>query len=166
PETEGDYAVLTGTVPVAQMHGYQAQLMAYSGGRGRLFTSLKGYEPCHNPEEVMDAIGYEAAHDPDNPCGSVFCTHGAGFVVEWNQVEEYMHLESTLIKDTDAEDELQDFAVRYAGRQGERKTSTSEDFIGQDEIEEIFNRTFGTKTPRKQGWARTIRAASDSREDL
>ena len=162
PETEGDYAVLTGTVPVAQMHGYQAQLMAYSGGRGRLFTSLKGYEPCHNPEEVMDAIGYEAAHDPDNPCGSVFCAHGAGFVVEWNQVEEYMHLESTLIKDTDAEDELQDFAVRYAGRQGERKTSTSEDFIGQDEIEEIFNRTFGTKTPRKQGWARTIRAASDS----
>ncbi|MGN0279931.1 MAG: NYN domain-containing protein [Lachnospiraceae bacterium] len=162
PETEGDFAVLTGTVPVAQMHGYQAQLMAYSGGRGRLFTSLKGYEPCHNPEEVMDAIGYEAEHDPDNPCGSVFCAHGAGFVVEWNQVEKYMHLESALVKETNTEDELQDFAVRYAGRQGERKTSTSEDFIGQDEIEEIFNRTFGTKTPKKQGWARTIRAASDS----
>ena len=162
PETEGDFAVLTGTVPVAQMHGYQAQLMAYSGGRGRLFTSLKGYESCHNPEEVMDAIGYEAEHDPDNPCGSVFCAHGAGFVVEWNQVEKYMHLESALVKETNTEDELQDFAVRYAGRQGERKTSTSEDFIGQDEIEEIFNRTFGTKTPKKQGWARTIRAASDS----
>lgn len=162
PETEGDFAVLTGTVPVAQMHGYQAQLMAYSGGRGRLFTSLKGYEPCHNPEEVMEAIGYEAEHDLDNPCSSVFCAHGAGFVVEWNQVEEYMHLESTLVKETNTEDGLQDFAVRYAGRQGDRKTSTSEDFIGQDEIEEIFNRTFGTKTPKKQGWARTIRAASDS----
>lgn len=110
----------------------------------------------------MDAIGYEAEHDPDNPCGSVFCAHGAGFVVEWNQVEEYMHLESTLVKDTDAGDGFQDFAVRYAGRQGERKTSTSEDFIGQDEIEEIFNRTFGTKTPKRQGWARTIRAVSDS----
>lgn len=196
PDTEGELSVLTGTVPVAQMHGYQAELLAYSGGKGRLFTSLKGYEPCHNTEEVMEAIGYEAEHDLDNPCGSVFCAHGAGFVVEWDQVEEYMHLEPALGKgwklqdgsvyDMDSDDTGEDgfagfqrdgvrlpngmntngsyeqFAVQYARRQSTRKSSTSEDFIAQDEIEEIFNRTFGTKPGKKQGWARTIRAASGS----
>lgn len=170
PETEGELSILTGTVPVAQMHGYQAELLAYSGGKGRLFTSLKGYEPCHNPEEVIEAIGYEAEHDLENPCGSVFCAHGAGFVVEWDQVEDYMHLEPALVKGRKAQDGsvygtdvgYEQFAARYARRQGGRKSSTSEDFIGQDEIEEIFNRTFGTKPSKKQGWARTIRAASDS----
>lgn len=184
PETVGEVSVLTGTVPVAQMHGYQAEMLAYSGGRGRLFTSLKGYEPCHNPEEVIEAVGYEAEHDLDNPCGSVFCAHGAGFVVEWNQVEEYMHLEPALAKgwqlsdgsvygaqDCDENENGADalpgtaggsFADRYARRQAATRSSTSEDFIAQDEIEEIFNRTFGTKQPKKQGWARTIRAAADS----
>lgn len=172
PDTEGELSVLTGTVPVAQMHGYQAELLAYSGGKGRLFTSLKGYEPCHNTEEVMEAIGYEAEHDLDNPCGSVFCAHGAGFVVEWDQVEEYMHLEPALAgfqtggvglpNGVDTNGSYEQFAVRYAKRQKGRKSSTSEDFIGQDEIEEIFSRTFGTKPAKKQGWARTIRAASGS----
>lgn len=170
PETDGELSILTGTVPVAQMHGYQAELLAYSGGKGRLFTSLKGYEPCHNPEEVIEAIGYEAEHDLENPCGSVFCAHGAGFVVEWDQVEDYMHLEPALVKGGKSQDGSAcgadvgygQFAARYARRQGGRKSSVSEDFIGQDEIEEIFNRTFGAKPSKKQGWARTIRAASDS----
>lgn len=190
PEAEGDLSILTGTVPAAQMHGYQAELLAYSGGKGRLFTSLKGYEPCHNPEEVIETIGYEAEHDLANPCGSVFCAHGAGFVVEWDQVEEYMHLEPALVKGRKLQDGsvhgmdhsgtgkegfaawqtsepgtdagYEQFAARYARRQGERKSSTSEDFIGQDEIDEIFNRTFGTKPSKKQGWAKTIRAASQS----
>ncbi len=96
PETEGEYAILRGTVPVSEMTGYQAQVRAYSGGKGRLYTALKGYAPCHNTEEVIEAIGYEAEHDVENPCGSVFCAHGAGFVVPWDQVETYMHLESAL----------------------------------------------------------------------
>ena len=96
PETEGEYAILRGTVPVSEMTGYQAQVRAYSGGKGRLYTELKGYAPCHNTEEVIEAIGYEAEHDVENPCGSVFCAHGAGFVVPWDQVETYMHLESAL----------------------------------------------------------------------
>lgn len=190
PEAEGELSILTGTVPVAQMHGYQAELLAYSGGKGRLFTSLKGYEPCHNPEEIIETIGYEAEHDLANPCGSVFCAHGAGFVVEWDQVEAYMHLEPALVKGRKLQDGsvygmdhsgtgkegfaawqtsgpgtdvgYEQFAARYARRQGERKSSTSEDFIAQDEIEEIFNRTFGTKPSKKQGWAKTIRAASQS----
>lgn len=151
PETVDGYAVLTGTVPVSEFGGYQTKLLSYSGGRGRLFTELKGYEPCHNAEEVISRIGYEAERDTENPCGSVFCAHGAGFVVEWDQVEEYMHLEAVLKNSVDVED----FDERYA-----RSSSTGEssiDFISQDEIEEIFSRTFGSKERKKQGWARTVR---------
>ncbi len=172
PLTEGSVSVLTGTVPAARMHGYQAQMLAYSGGRGRLSMSFKGYEPCQNAEEVIEAVGYEAEHDMANPCGSVFCAHGAGFVVEWDHVEEYMHLESVLsLNDQRLTDgtaftqgsgdgqEPHSFAVRCKRRADAHKSSTSEDFIGQDEVEEIFERTFGTnKRDKRQGFVRTIRA--------
>lgn len=184
PETEGEYVVLKGTVPVSKMAGYQAQVRAYSGGKGRLYLELKGYAPCHNTEEVIAAIGYEAEHDVENPCGSVFCAHGAGFVVPWDQVEEYMHLESTLHAgrydsqgetgygteqnpegfwgSVDAEEGLsasQPQAVRYGNLRRERGSGsgTRADVIGQDEIDEIMNRTYGTRERKKQGWARTIR---------
>lgn len=163
PETEGDFAVLTGTVPVSEMGGYQANLLSYSGGKGRLTTMLKGYEPCHNAQEVIERIGYEAEHDTDNPCSSVFCAHGAGFVVEWDQVEEYMHLESTVnVKEAGEEsgEEAGNFAVRYARRAKANKSSTAEDFIAREEIEEVFNRTYGSKERKKQGWARTIRPSA------
>ncbi len=193
PETAGEEAVLTGTVPVAGFGGYQARMLAYSGGRGRLFTRLKGYEPCHNAEEVIERIGYEAERDLENPCGSVFCAHGAGFLVEWDRVEEYMHLEPVLkagwrLSDGSvygADDKIDQngqtgqyerngesdpgsgagmgnsagagsFAERYAKRKSVGRTEI--DFIGQDEVEEILARTYGSKEPKKQGWARTIRA--------
>ncbi len=184
PETVGEEVVLTGTVPVSEFGGYQTKMLAYSGGKGRLFTRLQGYEPCHNAEEVIERIGYEAEHDTDNPCGSVFCAHGAGFVVEWDRVETYMHLEPALkagwrlsdgtvygMNDENDQEGQQDrseggggigengagnFAKRYAKRAS--RDGSTVDFIGQDEVEEIFARTFGTKEPKKQGWARTIRA--------
>ena len=193
PETVGEEMVLTGTVPVSEFGGYQTKMLAYSGGKGRLFTRLQGYEPCHNADEVMEQIGYEAEHDTENPCGSVFCAHGAGFVVEWNRVEEYMHLEPALkagwrladgsIYGMDDENDQNSQIGRYGQSGGEEtgsgagqgehgaKSSFAEryakrasvggstvDFIGQDEVEEIFARTFGTKEPKRQGWARTIRA--------
>lgn len=175
PETVGEEAVLTGTVPVSEFGGYQTKLIAYSGGKGRLFTRLQGYEPCHNMDEVIERIGYEAEHDTENPCGSVFCAHGAGFVVEWDRVEAYMHLEPALkagwrlsggsiygMEDENDPNSQYDrygqnsFAERYAKRAS--ASGPTVDFIGQDEVEEIFARTFGTKEPKKQGWARTIRA--------
>lgn len=190
PETFGEEAHLTGTVPVSEFGGYQTKMLSYSGGKGRLITRLKGYEPCHNAEEVIERTGYEAEHDTDNPCGSVFCAHGAGFVVEWDQVESYMHLEPALkagwrlsdgsIYGVDDENNQDgqcsrcgqgdssadngtgssagegNFAERYAKRSADGRSTV--DFIGQDEVEEIFARTFGTREPKKQGWARTIRA--------
>ena len=95
PESEGDAAVLTGTAPVSEMRGYQKEFAAYTGGYGRLFCTLKGYDVCHNQEEVIERIGYDADADLENTADSVFCAHGAGFVVPWYQVEEYMHVDST-----------------------------------------------------------------------
>ncbi len=174
PELTGEYAYLAGTVPVSEFGGYQTRMLAYSGGKGKLFTRLKGYEPCHNAGQVIEEIGYQAEHDLENPCGSVFCAHGAGFLVEWDQVEEYMHLEPALKAgwrltdgslyggpEEEADLDGQDAAASGIARRIERQpgvTSTSVDFIGQDEVEEIFRRTYGTKESKKQGWARTIRA--------
>ncbi len=169
PETEGEYAVLRGTVPVSEMTGYQAQVRAYSGGKGRLYMELKGYAPCHNTEEAIAAIGYEAEHDVENPCGSVFCAHGAGFVVPWDQVEAYMHLESALTgwksdgrQDTDGVQGEWDagYTVRYSSRRNGRESGSALVAIGQDEIDEIMTRTYGTKERKKQGWARTIRSSA------
>ncbi len=93
PEIEGETAVLTGSAPVATLQGYQTEVSAYTKGRGRLFCLPKGYEPCHNTEEVIARIGYDSEHDLEHPTGSVFCAHGVGFTVSWDRVEEYMHLD-------------------------------------------------------------------------
>ena len=173
PETEGEYAILRGTVPVSEMTGYQAQVRAYSGGKGRLYTALKGYAPCHNTEEVIEAIGYEAEHDVENPCGSVFCAHGAGFVVPWDQVETYMHLESALTGsssgagtgDGEAVMPAAGYAVRYGSRKAGSDAGPASDVIGQDEIDEIMTRTYVTKERKKHGWSRTIRPSGTSGKD-
>lgn len=114
PMTEGDMSILTGKAPVATMQGYQTEVMSYSGGAGRLFLSLKGYEPCHNAEEVIDRIGYDAEGDLDNPPSSVFCAHGAGFVVSWNEVENYMHLESVFSKYAVSADAAQGYRLNQS----------------------------------------------------
>ena len=92
PESEGDMSILTGKAPVACLQDYATELAAFSKGRGRIRLTVRGYEPCHNPEEVIAEIGYDSELDPENPTGSVFCSHGAGFYVPWDLVEEYMHL--------------------------------------------------------------------------
>ncbi len=94
PQQQGEGAVLTGSVPVSELGGYWTQVAAYTGGRGRLSCTVEGYRPCHNAEAVIDAAGYDPERDVDNPAGSVFCAHGAGFNVPWDQVREHMHLDS------------------------------------------------------------------------
>lgn len=96
PQLEGGISILEGTVPVASMTGYQTELLSYTGGQGRLFCTPKGYERCHNQEEVVKHRGYDSETDIDNPTGSVFCAHGSGNLVKWNQVEDHMHVESPL----------------------------------------------------------------------
>ncbi len=96
PENTGDIATLQGLVPAASLGDYAQTLAAYTQGRGQLQLSLQGYLPCHNPEAVIAQIAYDPEADTENPTGSVFCAHGAGFYVKWDQVKDYMHLESGL----------------------------------------------------------------------
>lgn len=101
PEAEDKQGMvrLTGSAPASEMRDYQREVWAYTKGRGRLTLTLKGYEPCHNAEEVIEAIGYDSERDIDNPTGSVFCAHGAGFLVKWDEVPEYMHIKEDFLSE-------------------------------------------------------------------
>ena len=101
PETEGDFSVLTGTAPVSLMGDYAAEVAAYTRGRGRLALEAGGYDLCHNPDAVIAEIAYDAERDTDNPADSVFCAHGAGTVIPWNQVRDYMHIDTGFGKETE-----------------------------------------------------------------
>ena len=96
PESIGSVSVLRGNVPAAELGDYADQLAAYSQGQGNLQLSLKGYAPCHNTQAVVEALAYDPLADTENPPGSVFCSHGAGFHVPWDEVKSHMHLESIL----------------------------------------------------------------------
>lgn len=96
PETTGDCSVISGTAPVSTMYDYSREVIQYTHGKGKLICILKGYEPCHNADEVIENIGYDCDSDTDNSCDSVFCSHGAGYTVKWNEVKSHMHLPSAL----------------------------------------------------------------------
>lgn len=96
PETKGETVVLEGEAPVSKMRGYHSELTGFTRGRGRLLCMFDGYKPCIDSEKVIEEIGYNAEADVDNTPDSVFCAHGAGFTVKWNEVEDYMHIETTL----------------------------------------------------------------------
>lgn len=148
---EGGTAVLTGVVPVASMGDYQTEVTAYTKGCGKLSCTLKGYEPCHNTEEVVNQIGYDPERDADNPADSVFCAHGAGFVVSWDRVKEYMHVDSGIIKELQGPDEdgTDGFGADGYSAEGYRAakrmpegTAKEEVWLGTDEIDAILERTF------------------------
>ena len=145
PVTEGEHSILTGSVPAATAGDYQREVNTYTRGNGRFSCTLKGYEPCHNTEEVLAAIGYDPDKDLENPSSSVFCAHGAGFQVEWQRVPEYAHVESGRLGLSEKGNESEAETVGYrpvnsAHREG---ASGSSDHITQEEIEEIFKRTYG-----------------------
>lgn len=96
PETIGEFSVINGTAPVSTMYDYAREVVQYTHGKGRLICTLKGYDPCHNADEVIEKMGYNCDGDTDNPCDSVFCSHGAGYTVKWNEVKSHMHLPSAL----------------------------------------------------------------------
>ena len=193
PQIQGEFAVLTGSAPAATMQGYQSEVNAYTKGMGRLSCTLKGYEPCHDTDQVIAAFGYYPDADVENPSSSVFCAHGAGFLVTWDQVAAYAHVESGWSPETENGEEEDLFSGEGGAAAGEgtgrglheedrtreggtredraredrsggnrsghaagsqaasaggrravsyRKESSS-DYITQEEIEEIFTRTYG-----------------------
>ncbi len=150
PEPEGELVVLNGHAPVAAMRNYQREVADYTRGTGRLFCTLGGYEPCHNEQEVIEASGYDSELDVENPTGSVFCTHGAGFLVPWDQVRDYMHIEGMEFaesKNSETKEEAR-----------EEKKVKSSVFVGpamDEELEEIFNRTYGAGKEERRGWKKS-----------
>ena len=151
PEIEGEMSVLTGVAPVVTMGGYQSEVTAYTRGRGRLSCTLKGYQPCHNAEEVIEAAGYEPDADMENPTGSVFCAHGAGFVVNWDEVDTYAHIQTELgLEETEQETVLQT-------QPAQPYKSFDEIRLDQEELEEIFTRTYGPIRRERNAFQKTSR---------
>ena len=155
PMIEEETTVLTGSAPVSLMRGYQKEFTAYTGGRGRMAVSLKGYDICHNQEEVLAASTYDSEADLANPTGSVFCAHGAGFVVDWDEVEEYMHMEHTLESGNDDEMDIMEVTLPN------RRHSSIE--LTQEELDAIYVRTPDPKKKRSTG-PDTVRAKEKTRE--
>lgn len=131
-QTDSDKSILTGEAPVSTMWHYQTEVTAYTKGQGRFTCALKGYGRCHNAEEVVEQLGYDSESDLANPTGSVFCAHGSGFLVEWDQVKQYMHLESVLERTS---------SIKEAKAQ-EIPAGKEEEWIDTDEIDSILARTF------------------------
>lgn len=96
PLQEGDRSVLEGSAPVSEMQSYLSEVVAYTRGQGKLVCEVEGYAPCHNAQKVLEEMGYDPEADLENTPDSVFCSHGAGMNVKWNDVPSYMHLESVL----------------------------------------------------------------------
>jgi predicted RNA-binding protein with PIN domain len=145
--TGGDVAVLKGTAPVATMQDYSAEVHAYTRGMGHLLLELGGYDVCHNAEEVVAAASYDSEADIENPTGSVFCAHGAGFVVPWDEVETYMHLPYVYKPPETGAPEASGRSYDVAGalssvkKPGEPKQQSSWEL--DKELQQIYAREFG-----------------------
>lgn len=141
PQTEADRTILTGMAPVSTMRDYQKEVHAYTRGNGTLQCTLKGYAPCHNTEEVLVATGYDSERDTLHPTGSVFCAHGAGFLVPWYEVKEYMHLPSIMQeKPSDSSEEKQ---TAY------RVSKETDAWIDTEEVDRIIAQSVGANKKQK-----------------
>lgn len=154
PESRGDVTVLSGTCPVSEMGSYTKEVMQYTHGKGKLACILKGYEPCHNAEEVIESIGYDCDADLENPCGSVFCSHGAGYNVPWNEVAQHMHLPSIL-------EPVKEDSVSTNSKNAFEKCKNQDDVFALDkELMQIFEQTYGPITRKKAPEKRKVTAVS------
>lgn len=135
PETMGETVLITGTAPVSTLRNYRREVIQYTHGRGILSCALKGYAPCHNADEIIAEMGYQCDADTDNPCDSVFCSHGAGHTVKWNEVKKYMHLPSVL--ETPKSETVNCDRVNRTCR------SKEDSFLLDKELTCIFEQTYG-----------------------
>lgn len=140
---DGEHAIIMGTAPVETMMHYASDLVVYSKGKGRLNLSLKGYEPCHNQEEVIDRIGYRPEEDNENPAGSVFCSKGVGYGVPWDEADGHMHMDSGICFQEKAQ------LTTSSTNNDVRSVRSSE--VSEKELEAIFIKTYGEKKKRSIG---------------
>lgn len=154
PEIEGKMSILTGTAPVATMQGYQQDVTAYTRGQGKLSCTLQGYEPCHNEDEVLAASTYDPELDMANPASSVFCAHGAGYIVDWYDVYDMMHVkEDPGFALAGMEDVLRNITSEPAEADEDNRKRMARERQGagapvydEKELEDIFVRTYGSNS--------------------
>ena len=150
---------LEGTAPASEMRDYQREVWAYTKGRGRITFTLKGYESCHNAEEVIQEIGYDSERDVDNPTGSVFCAHGAGFLVKWDEVPEYMHIKEDFLtekSDTEFGEEMSgpsDNLFSYSAGISANSKGYSAGYEDDPELLAIMEREFGSKQKERDRYS-------------
>lgn len=154
PEAEDKQGMvrLTGTAPASEMRDYQREVWAYTKGRGRITLTLKGYEPCHNAEEVIEEIGYDSERDVDNPTGSVFCVHGAGFLVKWDEVPEYMHIKEDFLAEKPGIEQDEVMAVQM-GNHCNYSGGYSSSYDDDPELLTIMEREFGSKQKERDRYS-------------
>lgn len=154
PEAENKQGMvrLTGTAPASEMRDYQREVWAYTKGRGRITLTLKGYEPCHNAEEVIEEIGYDSERDVDNPTGSVFCAHGAGFLVKWDEVPEYMHIKEDFLAEKPGIEQDEMMAVQM-GNHCNYSGGYSSSYDDDPELLTIMEREFGSKQEERDRYS-------------
>ena len=163
PEAEDKQGLvrLTGTAPASNMRDYQKDVWAYTKGRGRITFTLNGYEPCHNAEEVIEQIGYDSERDIENPTGSVFCAHGAGFLVKWDEVPEYMHIKEDFLLEK-ADEESEEIQKMEGNIRLGKKSNSGGNYAGSSysagygddpELLAIMEREFGAKQKERDHYS-------------
>lgn len=164
PIIDGEEAIITGRAPVATIRNYAKDLMAFTQGHGRILLQYAGYDTCHNTQEVIERKHYDPLHDLRNSPDSVFCEHGSGFIVPWDEVFEYMHVESVLSKKQDAFDDatMQRLAMQAAAANKKQAAK-----FGQDEaqLDAIFEKTYGPRRDRAQEVNRIVRKTLSSEQE-
>ena len=140
PQTYGDTALLTGSVPASEIGDYWREVTAYTRGRGRLSCTLRGYEKCHNEQAVIDAMSYDPERDVDNPPDSVFCAHGAGYTVKWSEVPSHAHIDSGLRLGSAPEPPDTEEAAPVPRRPAAPYPRSKEE---EAQLQAIFERTYG-----------------------
>ena len=132
PEVVADRAILRGNVPVSTLAGYGSEVTSYTGGLGKLSLSVRGYGECHNEQEVIEKIGYDPQRDTRNSADSVFCSHGSGIIVPWNEVKQHMHMPSALTPTKELTDE------QIRNRAKAKVSETVSDFISPEEVDALL----------------------------
>lgn len=163
PETEGEMSIIVGSAPVSEMRDYPKEVRNYTRGQGELSFAFQGYAPCHNTEAVLEEAGYDPQSDTENPAGSVFCSHGAGFYVPWDQVPDHMHMESQLRKREMQEAELKEYKNTGGGSDRFVK-NTGFSRQEEQELEEIFIRTYGKIERKNSPGPRKVISTKEKKE--